>query len=120
MQNDVSKLKEKILERFKSVHAFCKANPEITRSTVYLILSGKYSGQYRVQADKILNILENARHETQNIAIVTQEKLHTKLQEYKCSQCRRLDSQACHGCRAQTIKEAFAMYEYIYKGVQNE
>lgn len=49
MSSYADRLRERILESHVSIHAFCRAHPELKRATVYMVLSGRYSGKTDVQ-----------------------------------------------------------------------
>lgn len=113
------KLKAEILARHASVHAFCKAHPELARATVYLVLSGKYPGSWTTQAAKIRKALAADNGETITIVApqMAREEIAPVLQEIRCGHCRRLDRRACPDCRRQTEKEALELYSRLYPGL---
>jgi hypothetical protein len=101
-----------IRERHGTIHAFCRANPELKRATVYLVLSGKYPGKLERQAAKIEEALAGAAKVVRQVLITAQEA-HTVLQNAKCAHCRRLDKRACPECNTQTAREAEALEAYL-------
>lgn len=115
----IKKLKAEVLERHASIHAFCKAHPELSRATVYLVLSGKYPGNLNMQAAKIRAALSGDKPD--NIAGKTpdilREDIAPVLQEIRCGHCRRLDRRSCPDCRRQTEKEALELYSRLYPGL---
>ena len=51
--NAPESLRAQVLDRYISVHAFCVAHPELKRSTVYMVLAGRYPGRTEKQAARI-------------------------------------------------------------------
>ena len=115
MKAKVEELKRQILSKYKSIHAFCRSNPELKRSTVYHVLAGKYSGETLVQLNVIKAVLEGVseiRFAPCGKAQVTELETYNILQETKCAHCRKFDKRACQSCRAQTELEAVALTAY--------
>jgi hypothetical protein len=86
--------------------------PQIKRSTVYMILSGKYPGNTDRQIERIFAIMEGEAQPERRPAVTAQEA-YTVLQEAKCAHCRRLDKRACADCNTQTAREAQALEAYV-------
>ncbi len=109
-------LKAEILERFASVHAFCKAHPELARGTVYQTLSGRYAGSFENQAKKIRAALENPDKKPQikEDFQIDADVLGEELQAIRCQNCRRLNRRDCMACRDQTIREAAELHKRVY------
>ena len=110
----IRELKEEILKKYVSVHAFCKAHRELSRASVYLVLSGKYPGKAKKQIDRILDALRDAPAERRERLAVTQETLTDALQSIRCANCRRLNRRECMACRSQTAKESTELYERLF------
>lgn len=108
---DVQELHQKIIKKFGSIHNFCKINENLNRSTVYLVLKGKYPGKINKQFRKIENALFENRKTDQTIKIDCSEII-TVLQNFKCNNCRLL-RKSCEDCRRKTANEATAVYNYI-------
>ena len=110
-----SELKKAILARYQSIHAFCRAHPELKRATVYLVLSGRYPGRWNEQAAKIQAALSEAGEcpRSQN---VTSEVIEALLQEIRCSHCRRLYRRNCLSCREQTERESKELFFRLFQG----
>ena len=104
--NEVNELRALVLARYASVHAFCRAHPELKRATVYLALSGRYPGKLNVQAARIRAALsgERAVPET-SVPRLTGEDVAEALRKIRCAHCRRLDRRECGACRDQTERE---------------
>lgn len=114
MKAVLEELKQRILAKYKSPHAFCRLNPEVKRSTVYQILAGKYAGDTGKQIERIFAVLAGV--EIQPAARrpdVTALEAYTILQETKCAHCRKLDKRACPDCRTSTEREAQALADYL-------
>ena len=101
-----------IRARYRSVYAFCRANPDLQRSTVYLILSGKYPGNTDRQAAKIQKAL-SGKIPAQNRPVINAQEAYGVLQEAKCAYCRKLDKRGCPECKTQTTREAQALEQYL-------
>ncbi|MGE4195414.1 MAG: hypothetical protein AB7E51_18675 [Pseudodesulfovibrio sp.] len=56
-------LRADILARFGSVHRFCRQHPFLNRSTVYMVLAGKYGGNTKLQAQRIRDALNGKNNE---------------------------------------------------------
>lgn len=111
-------LKQEILARYKSVHAFCKAHPELSRGTVYQTVSGRYAGSFINQAKRIRASLYNQPCDaasSENFRMPTREQIEEKLQEIRCYNCRKLNRRECMACRNQTASEASALFDQLYK-----
>ena len=117
MNSDVGGLRARILASYVSVHAFCRAHPELKRATVYMVLAGTYPGRIDTQVAKIRAALSGAAPE-RNPAVplprVTGEDLTAALQEIRCAHCRRLDRRECAACRAQTEREGKELFSRLF------
>jgi len=113
----IEALRAAIRERHRTAHAFCRANPELKRSTVYLALSGKYPGNLERQAAKIEAALnsppEGGESGAGRAGELSREEAHTVLQAAKCAHCRRLDKRGCPECNTQTAREAEALEAHL-------
>ena len=107
-------LRRAIRERYRSVHAFCRAAPELKRSTVYLLLSGKYPGNTERQAARVQAALDGVEPARRYPALTAQE-IYGVLQGAKCAHCRKLDKRGCPECHTQTDREARALEEYLQR-----
>jgi hypothetical protein len=87
--------------------------PQLKRSTVYMVLSGKYPGNMDRQIARITAGMEGAGPEPAKRPAITAGEAYTVLQEAKCAHCRRLDKRACADCNTQTAREAQAWEEYM-------
>ena len=115
MKQALEELRRQILAKYRTIHAFCRDNPELKRSTVYLVLAGKYPGNSAKQIEKIQGILTGKQHNTEPSlqTALTELEAYTVLQETKCAHCRRLDKRACSDCRMQAEREAQALVAYL-------
>lgn len=109
-------LKDEILERFASVHAFCKAHPDLARGTVYQTLAGRYAGNIENQARKIRAALANLDKKPQIVKDIQidADEMVKALQAIRCQNCRRLNRRECMACRDQTIREATELHKRLY------
>lgn len=115
--NGLEELRKQVLERFFSIHAFCKAHPELKRATVYLVLSGHYSGKLDVQAQKIRAALsKDPPMEAVEETCLTAEHLVETLQFIRCVHCRRLNRRECLSCRDQTEREGKELFSRLRGG----
>lgn len=126
MGNEVGRLRARILERHASVHAFCRAHPELKRATVYLVLSGNYPGNLNEQVAKIKAALDGVKAAEKRPAMGTAsryahrppqvdgETVVKALQTIRCAHCRRLDRRECLTCREQTEREGTELYNVLF------
>lgn len=95
-----------VLARYASIHAFCRAHPELKRSTVYMVLKGRYSGNAARQEASIHAALG------QQVPVqAPTTRMGEVLQACKCAYCRRQNRRGCRGCRIQTGREVAALAE---------
>lgn len=120
MKSEVDGLQARILERHASVHAFCRAHPELKRATVYLVLSGRYPGNAGRQAAKIRAALAEEREphtgatDGHGPQYVEREVVVETLREIRCAHCRRLDRRECVACRQQTEREGDELFSRLF------
>ena len=109
----IHELKQQIISKFGSIHAFCKAYPELKRSTVYLVFSGRYAGKVETQINIIVNVLNNVP-QRENIILISNEKFIEVLQDIRCNNCRRLDKRQCSECKIRTRTEGLQLYKHLF------
>ena len=115
--NEVDGLRAQVLDRYVSVHAFCRAHPELKRATVYLVLYGRYPGKWSDQAARIREALVGTREVPERPTPgVTREAMVETLQEIRCARCRRLDRRDCSACREQTKREGKELFIRLFQG----
>jgi len=117
MSSYADRLRERILESHVSIHAFCRAHPELKRATVYMVLSGRYPGKTDVQLARIGAALSGGISEesgSPSLPGLTGEDLAVALQEIRCAHCRRLDRRECAACRAQTALEGRELFSRLF------
>lgn len=106
----LDELRARIVERHGSLHAFCKAHPELKRSSVYLVMSGRYPGRSENQIIRIEAALEGNIHTAlaglASAPPMSAEDMADALQEIRCNNCRLLDRRNCLECRTRTRREA--------------
>lgn len=110
----ISEIKTEILNKYASVHAFCKAHKELSRASVYLVLAGKYPGNSGNQLKRIKAALAGKEERQKELPPVSQEMMGEMLQAIRCSHCRRLNRRECMACRDQTAKESTELFERLY------
>lgn len=114
MRQASEQLRNDILARYKSIHAFCRiAGPELCRSTVYQLLAGKYPGDVEKQIRRIQTILSGTPEREAAAPALTASEAYTVLLDTKCAHCRKLDKGGCRDCRTQTLREAQAIEKYL-------
>lgn len=107
----INELRHKIIEKYGSIHNFCKINENLTRATVYLVFAEKYAGNVQKQIAKIENVLDNSQGYQKKASINEQEIIEV-LQQTKCSNCRLLRPN-CPECKRKNNMKAKAIYEFI-------
>lgn len=113
MRRTLDQVQSEILARHSSVHAFCRDTPGISRSTVYLLLAGKYPGNVDKQVRRIREALAGTPERKEEAPAMTATEAYTVLLDTKCAHCRRLDKSGCRECRTQTLREAQAIEKYL-------
>ena len=117
--NEADGLRARVLDSYASIHAFCRAHPELKRATVYLVLSGRYPGNWSEQAAKIQAALTGATTGEKIVTPtlgITRETMVETLQEIRCAHCRRLDRRDCAACRGQTEREGKELFIRLFRG----
>lgn len=119
-------LKAAIISRHGSIHAFCRRHAgegagQLKRSTVYMVLAGRYPGKVAPQLAKICAALAEADGANTSDPVFlptlpSSEVLTTALQNIRCKHCRTLDKSRCGGCRVQTSREAEELNAYLAGG----
>lgn len=104
-------LRHEIIEKYGSIHNFCKLNENLTRATVYLVFAGKYAGNMQKQLDRIEKALDNSKIVQKKVSIGQQEIIDV-LQTAKCANCRLLRPN-CSECKRKNITEANSVYQFI-------
>lgn len=106
-------LRNEILARHKTIHAFCVAASGVSRSTVYMLLSGKYPGNVEKQTERIRSLLVGIPERAEEAPALTAEEAYNVLLDTKCVHCRKLNKAGCRECRTQTLREAQAIENYL-------
>lgn len=116
--NAPESLRAQVLDRYISVHAFCVAHPELKRSTVYMVLAGRYPGRTEKQAARIRAALAGPPERVAATPApgLTRDETTEALQNIRCNHCRRLDRRGCFECRTQTEREARELYAKLFPG----
>lgn len=108
----MEELRAAVLKQYRSVHAFCRAHPELKRATVYLVLAGRYPGNSSRQEGRIYSALTGVQPE-RTLDAVSAEEIAAVVQADKCNNCRRLDKRSCRECRIQTVQDARVVERYL-------
>lgn len=105
-------LRARVLDRWPTLHAFCRAHPELKRSTVYMVLAGQYPGNAEKQLERIALALDAGEREVP--PAVTAEGMAEALQHIRCGQCRKYGKRQCPRCRTRTGMEARALFARLF------
>ncbi len=111
---DWAAARDQVLARYATVYAFCSAHPELKRSTVYQVLSGRYCGKLDAQVRQILVALGTAPKDMPARPALSVDQAVEELQAIRCSHCRRLDRRACSSCHTQTDQDAREFYMRLF------
>lgn len=107
-------LRQEILARYASIHAFCRQHPELKRATVYAVLSGRYPGKIDTHITRIAAVLMGKIPPQPVFQSITESELSESLQNIRCNHCRRLARRNCPECRAQTEREARDLHSSLF------
>lgn len=113
MRQTLERLRREILARHVTIHAFCRATPEIARSTVYQLLAGKYPGNEARQIQRVRTALSGVPECKEERPVLTAAEAYDVLLAEKCGHCRKLDKSGCRECRTRTLGEAQAIEKYV-------
>lgn len=120
MKARLEEIRNIMLARYRTIHAFCRANPDITRSTVYLVMSGKYAGNMQTQITRIESALDGARRQSAPCFALRASEVFSVLQDAKCAHCRKQDKRFCPECKTVTMREAHALEDYVRERKRHE
>lgn len=110
MSAELERLREEIVIRHGSVHAFCRQHKDLKRSTVYAVLAGSFKGESREQVLRIREALNGPGVQPEKPTV---EKIGGILQQTKCHGCRPVNRRKCQRCRERTEQEARAVFGYL-------
>ena len=105
-------LREEVIEKYGSIHAFCKAFPHLKRATIYMTLANKYAGKVSRQFELIKAALSNEDAPKKAVKI-SENEIQDVLQNHKCLHCRLLNKNNCVDCKMKTEKEANTVFSFI-------
>lgn len=106
MSADPAFLAAAIRERHGTAHAFCRAHPELGRTTVYQLLRGRYPGNVNKQAGRVLAALAGQADEAERLAAL--------LLRVACKRCgKRKTRRKCAACRDLCRCQAMAIMEEL-------
>jgi predicted transcriptional regulator len=107
-------LRAAILQRHKTLYAFCKA-ARLPRGTVYQVIRGRYAGDAAKQLARIRKALEAAPQE----GGPELEKIKSALAQAACARCgngKRRCRKTRHNCRALWTDQAGAILDLLEAG----
>ncbi|ABB40153.1 hypothetical protein Dde_3359 [Oleidesulfovibrio alaskensis G20] len=90
-------LVQEITSRYRTVHRFCKAHGELNRSTVYMVLKGRYPGNVERQLERMRQALRGE--------VSVEERAYQAIRETACARCT-VTNQGCRRC--ETLFRALA------------
>lgn len=96
-------LRSEITARFGSVHRFCRLHPFLNRSTVYMVLAGKYGGDIERQTRRIRDALEGQDDEKRIMETIKATACARCNVPGKCSRCDDLFT-----AQAKAVMEIFS------------
>lgn len=85
----VASLIQDITARYSTVHRFCKHHRELNRSTVYMVLKGRYHGNTERQLERMRQAL--------NGEVSTEERAYQAIRKVACARCS-VTTQGCRRC----------------------
>ena len=108
---DREKLAAAIEQRFGTVHAFCLANPDLNRTTVYQVLKGTYAGNDSRQLGRIRAALEDTTAGGSDLP--TLAAIEECLREAACSRCPAENAPLCRRCAPVFLLQAQAVHALL-------
>ena len=108
---DREKLAAAIEQRFGTVHAFCLANPDLNRTTVYQVLKGTYAGNDSRQLGRIRAALDETAAGQGNLP--TLEAIEECLREAACGRCPAENALLCRRCAPGFLLQAQAVHALL-------
>jgi hypothetical protein len=106
---DREKLAAAVEQRFGTIHAFCLANPDLNRTTVYQVLKGTYAGNDSRQLGRIQAALED----THASGLPTLGAIEECLREAACSRCPAENAPLCRRCAPVFLLQAQAVHALL-------
>lgn len=98
---DTKGLRESILAKHPSIHAFCKKHKNvIARSTVYQILNNRYPGKTATHIAKIKDVLDGKL----GITTIEAEMLEA-LKSVACAKCKKKGRKICRKCNQGMLEQ---------------
>ena len=110
---EIDKTRVAVEQRYGSVHAFCRANKGLNRTTVYQVLNKTYSGNIGRQLGRIMAVLDGraagftARH------LPSIKQLEETLRLAACERCPVEDAGLCRRCAPVHLLQAQAVRELL-------
>lgn len=91
LARQVATLLQEIMARYVTVHRFCKQHRELNRSTVYMVLKGRYPGNAERQLERMRKALQGE--------VSTEERAYQAIRQTACARCS-VTTQGCNRCDA--------------------
>lgn len=112
MLTEPEKLLAAIGQRFGTVHAFCAANPELNRTTVYAVLRGRYKGNAGRQLGRIRAALMAAPADGA-ADLPGLVELEEVIREAACARCPVTRAGICKRCAPLHLQQAQAVLAFL-------
>ncbi len=111
MVTEIEKAAQAVAARYGTVHAFCRAHPDLNRTTVYQVLRGTYAGNTARQLGRIMAALEAAGDDVDLPSLAEVEEC---IRQAACQRCP-VDQGAdlCKRCAPTHLLQAQAVLELL-------
>lgn len=109
--SELEKANQAILDRYGSVHAFCRAHPGLTRTTVYQVLRGAYGGNQEKQLGRIMAALESSTQGDKGLPSLPE--LESCIRDAACQRCPVVSGPLCKRCAPTHLLQAQAVLELL-------
>lgn len=88
--DELDLIAREIEARYATVHQFCKLHRELNRSTVYMVLKGRYPGNMERQIGRLQEALQGV--------VSIEEKAFQAIRQIACDRCV-VTAQECCRCK---------------------
>jgi hypothetical protein len=109
--SEVEKVAQAIKARYGSPHAFCEANPDLSRTTVYQILRGTYNGNLDKQLGRMVAALEQSQETPHGQPTLTE--LELCIRDAACQRCPVVGGPLCKRCAPTHLLQAQAVLQLL-------
>ena len=117
MVTELDKTRAAILERYGTIHAFCREHSELSRTMVYSILRGTYPGDIIKQLHRITAALEGGQSDQAGLPPL--EEIEAAIRNAACEKCRVKNTDLCRLCGSlhhDQAQAALAVFERHSRG----